>query len=279
MIEDPGLFVEHGHRIVMWAVGFLTLAVAAFAWKRTRRDQPAKAVFVEGRAWVRKLALAAVFLIIVPASLGALAVEGKLHPALSITHVAFAMLFLSALVTLAVVTGRRWDEAATIPPADAKSLARLAVSVVVAIYVQVLLGAVSRHATAEHGGRTMVAAGNAAHIAWAFVVFALVILAAGRILGRHSKSQQLLRPALALLVLLVLQVFLGFAAFLSQPKDPAPVVVEGGLVATGPHVVVASVHQAVGVLLLVTSLVGALRALRCAAATRDEAARVAPSSP
>lgn len=253
MAKNAGLRVEHGHRLLMGTAGILAVLLAVIAH-----------LGHEPRRGARRLALAAALLVLPPAVFGGLAVLGRLHPALSIVHVALAMLFLSALAALAVVTGRRWHgETARLEPARLRGLEELAVAAAASIYVQIVLGAVPRHATADAGGRAMVTIGNLLHIGFAFAVVTVVLLLAGRVVGLLSKVQSLLRPAAALFLLVLVEVFLGFAAFISQPKDPAPVVAEApGLVASGPHETVASIHQAVGVLTLVVALVLALRACR-----------------
>jgi heme A synthase len=181
-------------------------------------------------------------------------VLARLPPEASIAHVAAAMAFLSLNVALATVLGRRWTEAPAeaaaggLEPAEAAALSRGAIACAAAVYAQIILGAVPRHL---HGG----VEGVAPHILWAFVVATGAILLAARIWSRHARRPGLLHPALALLFLVILQFFLGFAAFLNRP---AAVKAPG----TPLYEVVASVHHAAGVLLLAAAVVLALRSWR-----------------
>jgi len=265
MAQNDGLLVEHGHRLLMASVGLLALAIPIVA-----------RCCGESRRRVRVLAICLPFLVLPPAILGGLTVLGGLHPALSILHVAVAMVFVSAVTAVSVLTSRVWFEAAERYGADSleasarerlakniSGLPAIAATATAFIWVQIVLGAVPRHATADVGGSTMLMVGNVVHIVWAFAVVTIALFLAGRVLGRLSKVADLLRPAAGLFVLLLVQVFLGFATFISQPKAPAPVVDEHpGFVASGSHEALASVHQAAGVLILLVSLVLTLRAFR-----------------
>ena len=259
MARDPDLLLEHGHRLLMATSGLRALIAGICGW-----FAPGPGVGGQPRRWVSKLGIAMALLVLPPATFGALTVLMHLHPALSVTHVSLAMLFIAVAAALAVVTGRHWyEDSIRLDLQTSHVLAWLAVLNLVATYVQIVIGAIPRHARADVGGTLMVAIGNAIHIVWAFVVFAILVLLVGRVMGIRGRPQRLLRPAILLLLGLILQVFLGFATFLVQPKEPAAVVVEKGeLVATGSHVVFATIHQAIGVLVLIVSVALALRALR-----------------
>jgi len=161
------------------------------------------------------------------------------------------MAFLALNTSSAVVLGRRWREA----PADlervglsqeeASVLARSAIFLAVAIYAQIILGAVPRH----------LHAGVEPHILWAFAVFTAVVLLAARVMSRHSGLAGVFRPSAVLLLLVVLQFFLGFTAFVVRPGEAkAP--------GSGLYEVIASAHQASGALMLVASVMLAVRAVR-----------------
>jgi heme A synthase len=239
MAEDRGLFFEHGHRVVAGSAVALTWILAAVVWIRR----------VEGPA--RWLALAAAAAGIVPALLGGLTVLQKLPPQASIAHVAAAMAFLGLNTSTAAVLGRRWREAPAdlersgLTPEDASVLARGAVFLAAAVYGQIILGAVPRH----------LHAGVEPHILWAFAVFTAVVLFAARVFSRHSSLAGILRPSAVLLVLVILQFFLGFTAFVVRPGEAkAP--------GSGLFEVVASSHQAAGALMLVSAVVLAVHAVR-----------------
>jgi heme A synthase len=180
----------------------------------------------------------------------------KLPPLVSIAHVSLAMVVLGLNSTIALATGRGWLQDETrLEPAEARGIAGWALATLIAVYLQIVLGAIPRHATAAVGGATLVIVGDALHIVWAFAVFTAVILLAAKVVGRHSKVAPLFRPAALLLFLLILQFFIGFVTFLTQPKEP-------GQPAEGLHELSATSHQALGALMLVAALVLTLRAWR-----------------
>jgi cytochrome c oxidase assembly protein subunit 15 len=239
MSENRGLFFEHGHRFVAGLAVALTWVLAAVIWARGAGG-PAR--------W---LALAAAVVGIVPAVLGGLTVRMRLPPQVSILHVAAAMAFLALNTSVAAVLGKRWREAPTdleraaLSPEDASVLARGAVFLAAAVYAQIILGAVPRH----------LHAGIEPHILWAFAVFTAVVLHGARVASRHSRLAGVFRPAAVLLLLVVIQIFLGFTAFIARPGEAkAP--------GSGLFEVVASAHQAAGALMLVASVVLAVRAVR-----------------
>ncbi|MCZ6792381.1 MAG: COX15/CtaA family protein [Planctomycetota bacterium] len=286
MLQSLGVFFEHGHRILIGIVGLSTIGLAVAIFRSGER-----------RAGVRRLAVAAVVLLLVPAVLGALTVYLGKSPVISIVHVVVAMLFVASITTLAVVSGPRWlGETTRAEPQAARNLALFSGALVVALYLQIVLGAVPRHATLEFGGRSMVLLGSLVHILWAFVVFAAVLLVFLEVTRNHRKTMQVFLPAFGLLFLLVIQLFLGVATFVTLPDEPpgAEALAGKSVVAAAPegntrgesaatpdeassatlgpderhegptpfHQLSASTHQAVGVLMLIGGVVLGLRALR-----------------
>jgi heme A synthase len=240
MLEDRGKLFEHGHRIVAGSAVVFTWTLALVLGCLPRA----------GVGAARRLALAAAVVGPVPAVLGGLTVLFELPPALSIVHVAAAMAFLGLYTALAVVAGKRWGAAAEealgagLQGGDARWLAAAGVGLAAAIYTQIILGAVPRHA----------GIGVAPHILWAFAVITLVILVVGRVFGRHARLPGVLHPGVVLLALGGVQFFLGFAAFLSLPS-------RAGEARTVLSQVLASTHQAVGALMLAAAVVFLVRSL------------------
>ena len=280
MLEHPGLLLEHAHRVLVSIVGLGAIALAVLL----ARNDP--------RRWVRRLGVSACVLVLIPAILGGLTVLLGKSPVLSVIHNALAMLLIAGLTALAVATGPGWfAEAAVLPRRPARSLLGFAAAAAIAIWLQVVLGGVPRHATADFGGPSLVLIGDAIHILWAFVVFAVVVVAyleVGRVrsAAREDRARveglveegtppvlaRVLRPALGLVLLLVVQLFLGIVAFAAQPKTP-PSVDELAAAATASraeamHSLTASAHQAAGVLMLVVAVVFLLRATRLLALAR-----------
>jgi len=128
---EGGVLFEHGHRLAALAVAVLTVLLAAAAW-RNRRDTATRA-----------LATAAVLLVVAQAGLGAVTVMWKLPLVVSSAHLATSMAFFSTVVTLAwrlAPPGPR--DAAKPAPTALRWVSGLAA---VAVYAQIVLGAVVRH--------------------------------------------------------------------------------------------------------------------------------------
>jgi cytochrome c oxidase assembly protein subunit 15 len=129
-----GIFYEHGHRMVATGVGLLTVVLAVLLARR------------EPRRWVRRLGAAAVATVVAQGILGGLTVRYLLPLPVSVGHACLAQAFLCLVVGIAVVTSRSWIDA---PPRrlDARggALCRLAVATTLAIYAQLVLGAITRH--------------------------------------------------------------------------------------------------------------------------------------
>jgi heme A synthase len=128
---EGGVLYEHGHRLVALSVSVLTAALAVVVWRR-RRDGAA-----------RVGSLLAVGLVIFQASLGALTVIWKLPLVVSSAHLATSMAFFSLLVWLCWRLAPA-SEAAGQPsaPSGVRALTLLAA---LAVYLQIVLGALVRH--------------------------------------------------------------------------------------------------------------------------------------
>src|SRR3954471_21586571 len=83
---------KHSQRLIASTVGFLTIILAVWTWR------------VEPRAWVRKLAVAALGAVILQGLLGGITVLFFLPPAISIAHAGLAQIFFCLTITLALVT-------------------------------------------------------------------------------------------------------------------------------------------------------------------------------
>ena len=238
MIHDRGLLFEHGHRVIAGSAVILTWVL--WGWL-LRSGEP--------RRWVKNVALAAALTGPIPAVFGGLTVLYELPSYLSVVHVSVAMLFLGLNVTSAVILGERWAEPQQLPSSpesDAGWLRRAAVIVAVIIYLQIVLGAVVRHANAPLAVML--------HILWAFVVITGVVLLGGRVFSRYSKSR-LLYPASGMFALAVVQFLLGFSAYLTRPENKQQT-------STPFYEWTGSLHQAAGILMWALSVMCFLRAGR-----------------
>src|SRR6058998_2334548 len=129
-----GIFFEHTHRLIASAVGFLTIILALWLWRR------------EDREWVRNLGLIAVASVVLQGVLGGLRVT-MLKDEIGIFHACIAQAFLGLLIVIALVTSKFWRTLsnAVVDPKNIGSITTLAIAITLAIYVQLALGATMRH--------------------------------------------------------------------------------------------------------------------------------------
>jgi cytochrome c oxidase assembly protein subunit 15 len=238
-----GILYEHGHRMIASIVGLLTIVLAVWTWR------------VDSRRWVRWLGVSALAAVIVQGVLGGVTVLLLLPAAVSVGHAALAQLFFCMTVSLALFTSRGWRTPASPLPYD-PTLGRLAVGTSLLIYAQMLLGATMRHREAGMAipdfpfafGRLIPPfwsfdiAVHFAHRLGALVVTAAIVGIVTYVRRRHRAHPALRRPALLMVVLVIVQVTLG-----------------SFVVLTGLQPIVNTAHLVNGALLLATSTVLALR--------------------
>jgi len=246
------LFWEHGHRMVATTVGLLTIALAVYIRVKEKRE------------WVWKLALFALIAVIAQGLLGALTVKLLLPLPVSTAHATLAQLFFCTTVSLAVFTSRSWIEARPLVEAEEiLPLRYLCTVALVAIFVQLILGATLRH-SAEWDKHLPVNL-TVAHIIGAVVVTVALGSAAMATLRRHKDLTFLTRPAVIALLLLVVQLGLGITAYLTRlrsPNDPQPL---------NPMITITVAHVACGALVFVTTIVLTLRTYRVLPETVERA--------
>ena len=246
---EGGVLYEHGHRMVATFVGALIVVEALWLWR------------VEPRTWVRTLGWLALGGVVLQGALGGMTVLLQLPDAVSVSHAALAELVFGLTVTIAVVCSRAWLEGgpARAVDADVPSLFSLAAVACVAIYLQILIGAVVRHTGAGLAiptfplafGRVVPpldsfpVAIHFAHRVGAIVVTVLVAWVTARALRRHGSLPRIVRPALLLLALLAVQMGLGAWVILSYKSAW-----------------VTSAHLGTGALLFATALTLTLRSRR-----------------
>ena len=215
----------------------LTLAIAIWT------------LIVERRRWMRWLAVGAFGTIIAQTILGGLTVLYLQPPAVSTAHGAVAQTFFCIAVAIALFTGRRWVEQEPQVETDTHrpTLFQLSVLSIVVLYVQLILGGMFRH----HGMSWW------PHVLNAIVVSFVLAWTAVRALSAHSKIEAVRRPAIVMLSLLILQLGLGFTAFVTR--------IAWGRDAVQPELamVVSTVaHVAVGAILLATTVILAIQVRR-----------------
>jgi cytochrome c oxidase assembly protein subunit 15 len=244
-----GIFYEHSHRLIASTVGFLILVLAFWLWR------------AEPRAWVRRLGFIALAAVITQGILGGITVLWFLPDPISIAHAGLAQVVFCITVTIALVTSRGWREAyaAAGPAPDDTVLRKVAAVTTGVLYAQIIVGAIMRHTDAGLAipdfplafGQLVPPQWDAkigvhyAHRLGALLATLMILATAGHVLYHYRGRRELVRPSLALLVLVTLQITLGALTVLS-----------------GRQYIVNSLHVATGAVLLATSLVLTLRAHR-----------------
>ena len=253
-----GIFYEHAHRLIASTVGFLIVVLAIWLGR------------AEPRRWVRLLGYLAVGAVVAQGILGGITVLWYLPDAISIAHASLAQIVFCLTVTIAIATSPGWKKGyarhdfvetglPVRPAPDDRTLRRLAIATTAVIYLQILMGATMRHTGAglaipdfplsfghlipPHWDSKI--ATHFAHRVGAATVTILVGATTAHVFFHHGRRAELRRPAILLLVLLALQVTLGALTVLSQKQF-----------------IINSLHVVNGALVLVTSLVLALRAHR-----------------
>lgn len=237
------LFWEHGHRLIATSVGILTICLLIYLMLK------------EQRRWVRRLGLFALLAVIAQGLLGGLTVKLMLPLAVSSAHATLAQLFFCTTVSLAVFTSRSWfKEHHPIEEKGSLPLRYVCVAALATILIQLVIGATLRHsATWDEDLPTDLLL---THIGGAIAVTLVLGSAIVLVFKRHSDEPFLKRPATLALALLVIQLFLGLAAYLTRlasPNDPQPL---------NPMVGITVAHVACGALVFATTIVLTLRAFK-----------------
>ena len=228
-----GILYEHSHRLIGSVVGVLTIVLVVWFWIK------------EPRKWLRWLGIVALVAVIAQGVMGGLRVV-LLQRALAIIHACFAQAFFALTASFVFFTSRDWREPGPeIRAVDTPRLRRLSGLTTGIIYIQLIFGAVLRHT----GTRLD------AHLLFAALVTIHVFLIARRVLGDYLVHKRLVRSALTLSGLLILQLMLGVGAFLSEftLKEAMPAVIQ---------ITISTTHVAVGALMLISSVVLTLRIYR-----------------
>lgn len=239
-----GVRFEHTHRLIAGAVLLLMLALAV----RTLRARAG--------TLLASLVIAGLGAVVLQALLGGATVLLQIPPAVSVAHAGLAQAFFAIACGIAAVTGPGWAPAGAARPRPAHR--RLFLATAALLYVQVLLGAVTRHLGAGRafpdwplsGGAILPAlddpgkAVNFAHRAGAWVTGALVLASAYVAWRGYRRFGYLRFRSLALPALLAVQFALGAE---SVWRDLPPLAT--------------ALHVAVGALLVATAATLALRAV------------------
>ncbi len=229
-----GIYYEHVHRLLGSLVGLTTLVLAVHIWR------------TDDRSWLRRLALAALALVITQGLLGGLRVTGHFtlsdDPAvtrpnlwLAVVHGITGQVFFGAMVALTAFTTSAWRTAERVANGSgAQGDRRLAAILLVLVLMQLTLGSLLRHTDAALH----------LHITMAVAVLGVGIALGARLALRRGDVPVLKRLGHGFIHGLSVQFVLGFAALFARNLTA-----DDG----GPHaadVVITTFHQATGALLL-----------------------------
>ena len=213
------IFYEHTHRLFASFVGFLILSQAVLLqWK-------------EPRTWVKRLGWLALGGVVLQGVLGGLTVLFYLPPAISSAHAGLAQAVFCITLSIAMVTGKKWDAKIKQPDRNRFGLRTLSLIAVIAVFCQLMIGAVMRHTfsglaiptfpLAPNGSfipefTSFGVAINFAHRVGAFVVTLLIFACTRAIFRNHSKDRTLFIAGLMVVFLLGIQIMLGAITIWSQ---------------------------------------------------------------
>jgi heme a synthase len=284
-----GIFYEHGHRMVATFVGFLTTILAIVLWRE------------EERKWVRNLGIIALCAVIAQGVLGGLTVLFLLPTPISVSHATLAQTFFAIVTSIALFTSDFWKSNQPQIKNDTghPKLVTLALFTTGAIYIQLILGALMRHtqsglavpdfplaygqifpslspeALARYNDQLSLTDYrifaddpltasqvliHMIHRVWALVVATMVIWTSYRLTKLSNISKRLSRFAYAFIALLFIQISLGAFTVLTRKS-----------------VVITTAHVATGALLLVTSVLLSLNAVKLYGIRLPRRAATAPA--
>lgn len=233
-----GIFYEHGHRLLGSGVGILTVGLTVWLG------------LAEPRKWLRMLGILALGVVVAQGILGGLRVTQLAHW-LAIPHACLAQTFFCLMAAIALFTSPGWrTPTKRITHPHSATLPRVCLAATLAIYFQLVAGAVQRHNESLIGIPLWV------HLGGAVAVIVLAVRATRCVLIGFKHRPELANPARIGLALLGIQLVLGAGSFwvrwLSM-DDPQPSV---------STVAVTTAHVAIGALLLMTYLILTLQSYR-----------------
>ena len=128
-----GIFYEHGHRMIATIVGFMTLILSVIVY------------FSNSRIWIKKIAFLALGLVILQGIFGGLTVLLFLPAYISIIHAILAQTFLMLTILIAYSLSKESMNKLDEEKINYIFLTRPAAYVIITIYLQLILGAITRH--------------------------------------------------------------------------------------------------------------------------------------
>ena len=169
-------YYEHVHRALGVGVGLLTIGLLVGV-QRLPRAVPHRAALVKIMYWVLAL-------VVIQGVLGGLGVllspDGVRTKAIyAIAHGVLAQTLLCLLVGVSFALSRSWNQRTETTASQAGSARRLSTVAVVAVFCQLVVGAIYRH--------TNLGAALWVHISMAMVVSILILVATAFVVGRQHE--------------------------------------------------------------------------------------------
>lgn len=249
-----GIRYEHTHRVMATLVGLMTLVLAVWLG------------FSESRKWLRWAGIGALGLVVAQGILGGMTVLYLLPAPVSILHACLAQTFFSVTVCLAFITSKEWSavpfpkvpgstatgffahEPGTFGNGTIQTIQRPVVMMIAILYIQLILGASLRHTSNQFIA--------VSHVFWGFVVLIHAVMVMMRIVQYGEGQKKLVRPALFLGFVTLLQLTLGMGAFIYAFMLPQMGQPQAG------KIFFITAHQTLGALVLATAVFLALRVYR-----------------
>ncbi|GHB95438.1 COX15/CtaA family protein [Cerasicoccus arenae] len=273
--QNQDMRAEHSHRLLATTLGYLAIILSIWAFLRVDRKR------------VRQLAYGLLALVVAQGLLGGLRVlYDKLNTGAEtnvagytfrILHALGAEFTLCALAALALVLSRRWKERqCNLQSPVPSSVRSWGIAAVLALVIQITLGALMRHAGAglaiptfpltPEGGVLPAVWSTPVALHWLHRLGAVIATIAilgflGMLYGRSNTRRALLGSIIGVIMLLALQIFLG-AATVWTYKNP----------------VMASTHMLVGALLLASVWTLTLQTFRLPKGSQELTNRRLPST-
>ena len=242
-----GIKYEHSHRMIAEFIGLLIIVMAVW----TQR--------VETRKWMRVLGWTALGAVIGQGILGGITVLHFLPWSVSTAHATLGQMIFCIVVAMALFTSRGWlQDYQPIAEHDLwPSTPVLTALAAACVWVQLILGAAFRHS----GIKLL------PHLIGACVVTAVLCWTIVRVLTRYGRIDHLRKPTQLLLALLMIQLGLGFCAYLTR-------IIWGHDAVQPMQIMVVSTvsHVAGGALVLAASVVLAIQTRRMITAHAAEPA-------
>lgn len=231
-----GIYHEHAHRLFGSLIGLMMIVLAVWTWRSPRR------------AWVRVYAGGLLALVIAQGVMGGLRVT-EISTTLAAVHGVTAQTFVALTGGLALVLSTAWRRGASAADESLAGLRPLALAALLAVWVQLGLGAWLRHFNQ----------GLHVHLAFAAVVAFLGFWLGAVILNRTTRSPLVPWLAITLMTLLLCQIMLGAGAWMFRSVGTAM----GQSQAAAVWVTTA--HVVMGAAVLTVQFVLTLQLFRCTA--------------